>query len=648
MIEANILIVEDDSIAAYALEKTLRLKRFSVIGIVSTGEEAINFVIEKKPSLVLMDINLRGTMDGIETAKRIRENYNIPIIYLTAFSDEESIKRASSTHPAGYLVKPYDNRDLETTIEITLYKHLLEKKEKESQVWYRETLSSIGDGIIATDKNDLILFINNKAEELTGFSLEEATYKKIDEIYRTSPDMTTEAFISYSQYSRQDIEKYILQSKLLNSKSGIEIPIEEKVSFIKDEEGQILGKVITFRDSTQRRELERELIIAKDFYLNILEKFPLPIWRANTARQFNYFNQTWLDFTGKPLDDQVFSGWFSLIHDNDRDKFIQNYETCFDKKEKLEIEFRLLGRDAEYHWLICDGNPIYDLKGNFNGFIGVCLDITNRKILEDELRTAKDISEELNKSKSAFISVMSHEIRTPLNGIMGLTDLLYDTNPNNEQLEYLELLKESSHTLLSFLNNLLDYTKIEDKKEKLDEDYFNLRQIIEEIIKPISSIVKRNGIKVTLEIDERLPESIFGDSKKIKQIAANLLSNSVKFTENGSIDIKIFSDCRQGEKKEDERIIHFVFSDTGIGIPEDKLDSIFDSFTQVDSSLTRKFSGSGLGLSIVKNLVNLMNGKIWVESQLRKGTSFHVVLQLKLENKSNGQFIAPGKIKLKL
>ncbi len=639
MTDAEILIVEDDSTAAYVLERTLRKLNYKVTGSVNSGEDAINFVIEKQPALILMDIMLKGNIDGVETSRRINELYDIPIIYLTAYSDDESIKRASTTKPYGYLIKPFDNKELKSTIEITLYKRMMDRKEKENELWFKQTLASIGDGVIATDKNDIITFMNTIAEKLTGYTLAEATGKSIGNVYRTVPDMTTETFIYFSKYRPEEFEKNILYNKLLHEKEGSAIPIEEKVSSITNEKGDILGKVITFRDTTKRRDSELALIASKDFYLNILEKFPVLVWRANSEKQFNYFNATWLDFTGKSLNSQIFFGWYLLIHEDDREKFIRNYEERFNKREKLEIEFRLLGMDAEFHWLICAGNPIYDLNGNFNGYVGVCLDITNRKILEDELRNAKNISDASNKSKSNFIAIMSHEIRTPLNGIMGLTDLLMDTDPGIEQLEYLGLLKESSHMLLSLLNNLLDYSKIEDNKEKLNEDFFNLRQIIEEIIRPLSSVVKRNGVRISLEMDNELPDKYYGDAKKIKQIAANLLSNAVKFTERGSIVFKIFNDHLQGTKKENSTLLHFIVSDTGIGIPEEKMDSIFDSFTQVDSSLTRKFSGSGLGLAIVKNLVNMMNGKIWVESQLGKGSSFNIVLELNSEPKNAVQFI---------
>lgn len=644
--KGNILIVEDEKIVALHIKNRLEYMNYTVVGAVPSGEEAITLAEKYRPDVILMDIMLKGNMDGIEAAGVISKEWGIPVVFLTASSDDKSIQRAKMVEPYGYLLKPFEERDLKSVIEIALYKNKMENKLKERELWYRSALKCIKEGIITTDADDIIKFINSSAEQLIGIDPGDGIGKPLVEVYETYQDTSDEGLICFTNNRFDQVDENLLNNKVLKSKNNKTIPIEEQISPIIDEKNQAFGKVITFRDISKRREAEIAAITSRDFYLYIFEKFPVPVWRTNSDGEFNYFNQTWLEFTGRNIEEEIFKRWIEYIHPDEKNSFVTNFDKSLRRQKLFESEFRIMAKDGNYRWVYCVANPFNDMQGEFAGFIGVCLDFTNRKLMEDELKKAKAIAEAANEAKSNFLSNMSHEIRTPLNGIIGLTDLLFDTNLDPDQMEYLEILKQASFTLLELLNNLLDFSKIELGKEKLEISEFTFKNAINEIIQPYSTLFRKREIEFSVEYDPSFPERILSDSRKIKQILSNLLSNANKFTQRGKIGIKIENDIvfNQNQKNPDMIFIHLIVSDSGIGIPEDKQELIFESFTQVDGSKTRRYSGSGLGLTIVRKIVELMNGRIWIESIPGRGSKFHVVIEVQAVKK---QIVRLDSMKLK-
>ena len=363
-----------------------------------------------------------------------------------------------------------------------------------------------------------------------------------------------------------------------------------------------------------------ELVPALFFGLALAGYLRRGAWRTNDFEHWLVFSLiaavggefAYMTFYGKLYDAQFFVGHalkilvylFVLVG------LLSNTFSIFKREAEnaAELEVRVKERTRELS----------------NANLKLAEEIVERKDIQAKLQQATAVAEAANESKSEFLANMSHEIRTPLNGVMGMTDLALGTDLSQEQREYLETVKMSADSLLTVINDILDFSKMEAGKIELDAIDFNLYELLEITLKTLALRAHQKGLELLCEVGPEVPETVRGDPNRLRQVVVNLVGNAIKFTNAGEVGLSVIALEVEGKAQ----LLQFTISDTGIGIPPQKQELIFEAFTQADASTTRKYGGTGLGLTISARLVEMMGGNIWVESEAGRGTQFHFTARL--------------------
>jgi two-component system, sensor histidine kinase and response regulator len=368
----------------------------------------------------------------------------------------------------------------------------------------------------------------------------------------------------------------------------------------------------------QVRERTRELRESEQRFRSLCAASPIGIFEANAEGKNVYTNPRWEAISGLSGEETRGDGWARALHPEDLPSIAADWARVAAEGREVSYQFRVVRPDGETRWVHSTAAPLFDESGVLHGYVGTTEDITERRLVELEMVRAREAAIEAGRLKSEFVANMSHEIRTPMTGIIGMTDLTLDTECTPEQYEYLRAIKTSADALLSLLNDVLDFSKIEAGKLSLESIPFHLEECVGGALRTLAARAHQKGLELACEIDPDVPVRLVGDPGRLRQVLVNLVGNSLKFTERGEIVVRIGI----VNESNGQAIVRFAVEDTGIGIPREKQGLIFESFTQADGSSTRRYGGTGLGLTICSQLVELMGGSITVASEPGLGSVF--------------------------
>lgn len=470
------------------------------------------------------------------------------------------------------------------------------------------------------DESGRYIAVNKSFETMAGKSAEEIIGKTDWDIWPATLARKYRDSDEYVMRSGKQLsfEQFILVEDNLEWAETFKMPI-------RDAAGKSVGTTGISRNITEHRKLQQELKEQKRFLKSIMDAIPDLIFYKDTDSVYLGCNTAFSQkFIG--LSEQEIIGRTDL--DFVKDKELAAF---FRQKDRQVLQNGTPAINEERITLV-DGTeidietmktPLFDEEGRISGLIGVSRDITTRKYVERELVLARQAAETANSMKGQFLATMSHEIRTPMNGIMGFLDILETTDLTESQRGYLEEARNASEILLYLINDILDFSKIEAGRLVLENRTFSLHQLVENAVSLMAPKTGQ-GPAVEIRLLEGMPDQVMGDPSRLNQVLTNLLGNAVKFTEKGTVILS----AEQLYGEENELIIHFSVSDTGIGIKEEDLPNLFRPFTQADASMSRRYGGSGLGLSITRELTRLMGGDVWVESTYGEGSTFHFIIRL--------------------
>lgn len=512
----------------------------------------------------------------------------------------------------------------EQTIEMEAQQYEIKEAEERS----RQILGSVNDGIVGLDLNGKITFANPSAPTLLGYTADEILgadmHAKLHHHYADGADFPRSECSMFKTV--HDGIARTIEDEVLWCKDGSSIPVEYSTTPIY-KEGELVGSVIVFRDITERKAAKEALIENEERLDMALKGGNLGLWDWSANPDVLITNDIWsemLGYTAEEMNEMyepTAARWANMVWPEDFDYAVDKFTKYVNNEiPEHRMELRMKTKSGEPKWVLAVGGAVSrDASGKVTRMVGIHQDISVEKKAEEKLRAAMELAEDATKAKSEFLANMSHEIRTPMNAIIGMAYLALQTDLDKKQKNYIEKVHRAGENLLGIINDILDFSKIEADKMTMEHVEFHLEDVMDHLSNLVGMKTEDKGLELLFNVAPDVPMALIGDSLRLGQVLVNLGNNAVKFTESGEIVVGIEKIAEDAEGVE----LHFWVKDTGIGMTPEQCAKMFKSFSQADASTTRKYGGTGLGLAISKKLVELMEGRIWVESEVGKGSSFH-------------------------
>lgn len=477
------------------------------------------------------------------------------------------------------------------------------------------------DAVVIADESARIVLFNEGAERMFGYAAAQMIGTPLDRLLppaaRTHHAERMRAFAASGSAARHMRERSAIYGVRAD---GEQFAAEASISHV-----ELAGRTYYaafLRDVDQRRRAEQALAASEARFRALAENSPVGVFETDAQGGLTYVNERWCRLSGMAPRAAAGAGWTGALHPEDRGRVLDLWRVAIPDGRSINAEFRFVHADGTETCVVANALAKHGAPGD--GYIGTITDITESRRQAAALEKARSEAEAAARAKSLFLANISHEIRTPLNAVIGMTSLLLDTPMSDEQRDFAQTIRAGGETLLAVINDILDYSKADVGKIEIEREVFDLRRCIEESLDLVTPRAIEKRLNLAYVVEDGTPASLIGDAARLRQVLVNLLSNAVKFTHQGEVLVSVDA----VPAVNDLWCVHFAVKDTGIGIAREHLPRLFQSFSQVDASTTRRYGGTGLGLAISKRLAELMGGQVWVDSEPGRGSVFHVTIEV--------------------